>query len=290
MLAYIDYPGSREIVTNPLELINRYRSFPGALVSTIVMVGGVDVNEDYFKVWASLTGSRRLIEDAYGEVWSYIKGIADDEDLVSLVMRVYEESSELVDLVALSNALKLFLGLNIYDLGLAIIYENPLMALNGVRMELRTGRALLAKRHRVEDIELNTALVLQPETNRQVVDWGNPGVLPASGAIGDESVSDPAFTILTSGIRFLKEIETPFRQAAQRPAEAWSSGPLRNRSKQVEHPQLYIRLSLHYQVLLRWRRGLSQGTCPQPGQGPASLCSLRQTEAGLREDHRDHSP
>jgi len=205
MLAYIDYPGSREIVTNPLELINRYRSFPGALVSTIVMIGGVDVNEDYFKVWASLTGSRRLIEDAYGEVWSYIKGIADDEDLVSLVMRVYEESSELVDLVALSNALKLFLGLNIYDLGLAIIYENPLMALNGVRMELRTGRALLAKRHRVEDIELNTALVLQPETNRQVVDWGNPGVLPASGAIGDESVSDPAFTILTSGIRLISK-------------------------------------------------------------------------------------
>jgi hypothetical protein len=205
MLAYIDYPGSREIVTNPLELINRYRSFPGALVSTIVMIGGVDVNEDYFKVWASLTGNRQLIEDTYSEIWSYIKGVANDKDLISLVMRIYEKSGELIDLVALSNALKLFLGLNIYDLGLAVIYENPLMVLNGVRMELRTGRALLTRRHRVEDIELSTVLVLQPETNRQVVDWGNPGVLPASGTIGDETVSDPAFTILTSGIKLISK-------------------------------------------------------------------------------------
>lgn len=203
MLAYIDYPGDRRIVTGVNELIEAYKSFPGALASTIVMIGGVgEVNEDYFKAWLSVTGSRGIVEDTYGEVASYIKGLAGDRDLVSLVMRAYGETRELIDLIALSNALKLFLNLNIYDLGLAVIYENPLMALNGLRVELRSGgRALMTGRHRVEGIELSTALILQHDSSKVMVDWGNPGVLPASSAVGDESISDPAYTALMSGVK-----------------------------------------------------------------------------------------
>ena len=197
MLAYIDYPGDRKIVTNLTELISEFKIFPGALASTIIMIGGVEVNEDYFKAWASITGSRRIVEDTYGEIWSYIKGVTGSSDLISLIMRVYEESSDLTDVIALSNALKLFLGFNIYDLGLAVIYENPMAVLNGERVELKRGKTLLTKRHLMGDLSLNTALILQGESSNRIVDWGNPGVLPASNIIGDESVSDPAYTALS---------------------------------------------------------------------------------------------
>ncbi|WP_156769791.1 hypothetical protein [Caldivirga maquilingensis] len=200
MLAYIDYPGDRKIITSLAELINEYKSFPGALISTIVMIGGVEINEDYFKAWVSITGSRRIIEDTYGEIWSYIKGVSGNNDIVSLIMRAYEEAGDLADVIALSNALKLFLGFNIYDLGLAVIYENPLSVLNGRRVELRRGKTLLMKKHLMGDLKLNTALILQGELNDKVVDWSNPGVLPASNEIGDESVSDPAYTLLSLNI------------------------------------------------------------------------------------------
>ena len=197
MLSYIDYPGDRKIVTNLAELISEYKLFPGALASTIVMISKVEVNDDYFKAWVSITGNRRIVEDAYGEIWSYIKGVSGDSDIVSLIMRTYEESSDLTDIIALSNALKLFLGFNIYDLGLAVIYENPMVVLNGGRVELRRGKTLLTKMHIMGDLKLNTALILQSESSKKVVDWGNPGVLPASNVIGDEAISDPAYTALT---------------------------------------------------------------------------------------------
>ncbi|WP_291765365.1 hypothetical protein [Caldivirga sp. UBA161] len=200
MLAYIDYPGDRKIVTNLTELISEFKLFPGALASAIIMIGGVEVNEDYFKVWASITGSRRIIEDTYGEIWSYIKGVSGSSDIISLIMRVYEESSDLIDVIALSNALKLFLGFNMYDLGLAVIYENPMAVLNRERVELRRGKTLLTKRHLMGDLSLNTALILQGESSSKIVDWGNPGVLPASNVVGDESVSDPAYTALAFDI------------------------------------------------------------------------------------------
>lgn len=201
LVAYVDHPDIGRVFTKLGDLVGVFKDFPGAVVSTIVMVGGVEPSEEYFKAWLSVTHNRSIVEDTYAEVLSYLKGVTGPGDLRGLVLRAYENSDNLTDLYALSNALKIFLDINIYDLGLAVLYENPLGVVYGRRISgLGLGRALMRKSHRIGSILVNTALIIQGESRAYVVDWGNPGILPASQAIGDENLSDPAYTALSLGV------------------------------------------------------------------------------------------
>ena len=199
MIIYVDYPEYRGFITRLGDYIGLLSRFPGALISSIVIVGGVELTREYFEEWARITGNVRIAEDTYAEVASYIKGVSNERDLVDLVLRAYAELGSFTDIVALSNALKIFLNISILDLGLAIIYENPLLVANGLRVDMRIGDALARRMMNVGGLNVNTALVMQ-QGAKSMVDWGNPGVIPASNVVGSEDVSDPAFTAMAFNV------------------------------------------------------------------------------------------
>jgi hypothetical protein len=216
MLAYIDYPEWRKLIESTEELDALLSRNMRQALSLIVMIGGDyddSINSTFLKVWNGLTGNKGFIEDVYALSTQYRRGlIKADELTIGIINLLNKRRFSLVDLIMMSNYMKLVNDINLLDLGLMVLYENPESILAGAREPPDIIPNRILSRELELDLEARCMVVKrtfsvhvsrQYDSNIYVIDWSNPGVVPYSkfavSRVGDVEVSDPVFS---SFVRF----------------------------------------------------------------------------------------
>ncbi|MCG2865455.1 MAG: hypothetical protein RXN89_04765 [Vulcanisaeta sp.] len=216
MLAYIDYPEWRKLIESTEELDALLSRNMRQALSLIVMIGGDyddSINSTFLKVWNGLTGNKGFIEDVHALSTQYRRGlIKADELTIGIINLLNKRRFSLVDLIMMSNYMKLVNDINLLDLGLMVLYENPESILAGAREPPDIIPNRILSRELELDLEARCMVVKrtfsvhvsrQYDSNIYVIDWSNPGVVPYSkfavSRVGDVEVSDPVFS---SFVRF----------------------------------------------------------------------------------------
>ncbi|WP_069807257.1 hypothetical protein [Vulcanisaeta thermophila] len=211
MLAYIDYPGWRRLITDFNELNRVLTEDIRRAASLIVMIGGgydASMDSDFLRVWYGVTDNRSLIEDVNAMVVQVRRGLMGLDELGAELVRTLDKRRYgLIDLIMMNNYLKLTLDVNAYDLGLIILYENPESILVGIREPGDLIPNKLMSRELEVDLDAKCMVVKrrfsiyvskQFKSGVNVVDWSNPGIVPytkfTSMRINGVEVSDPIFT------------------------------------------------------------------------------------------------
>jgi hypothetical protein len=211
VLAYIDHPEWRRLIEDSETLDAILSRNIRQALSLIVMMGGDyddSIDSAFLRVWNGLTGNTSFIEDVHALAVQYRRGLIKVDELIRGFVNILSKRSfSLVDLVMMSNYMKLINDINLLDLGLIVLYENPESILAGVREppDVIPNRILT----RELEVELNmkctiTRRVFSVHVSRQydsgiyVVDWSNPGIVPYSkfveSRIEGVEVSDPIFS------------------------------------------------------------------------------------------------
>ena len=217
MLLYVDHGACRDIYTSVDRYLSLLRDKPWAILSTLPYI--IESNEEREKlvdkileIWLKITGSLRLVEDVYVLSRWFRVGMLSRSDLARKLVRLLSEVDHYLEDLSLMNMfLKISTGLALPDIGLIVIYENPLLVEQGVRQRpLPVSRPVLRRAARaiyesriskgLRELELEYTVVRNVGLDRPaIVDWSSLGMYPFSSQrqsiVNDQEVADPLLVV-----------------------------------------------------------------------------------------------
>ncbi len=213
MIVYIDHPLSRGFVTDIAKLRDVIDKNIGVLTALVVMDVEEDLRDKLSNVildyWLKLTGNAELIERIYVAIDQLARGIIDIRKFtVSLIKALMTRELYIEDLYLINIFMKSRLGLNVLDLDLIVVYENPQSVVQGLRLDLSGLKGVVLSREvtltykvrdKVRRYGIKVVVARQTSSSRVcVVDMFSNGLYPytpySQHVHNNGSLADPVLT------------------------------------------------------------------------------------------------
>ncbi|GEM_PF-6355771 len=270
MLTYIDHALYRGYIKNIEKLEEIFHKKPALSLALVI----IDVNSEerdklrklLLETWSRLTGNRVLIEELVSLIHGLEKNIISIDkfrrDLIKVLSR---HDFHFEDLSLFNVYMKTILDMNILDLDLVIIYENPQLVINGYRQKPITMPGVLLRREvlveygKGKKFNLEVVILIQrAKKSLAVIDWSSNGLIPYTptpqSLIDNFEVGDPIFTSyynygvkLRSSIRDYDKVIVPVSTSSYYPCSELLKGvPILNlprtlRKREIEDIISYLR-------------------------------------------------
>ncbi len=199
LLIYVDHGAFRKLYERLEEYIKDVEEHSWIILSTIPIVLSYEpVDNDIIwnlaNKWLSITYSTRYVESIVVLLEHYRRRIIGEKEFIIKMLHTISEKLEYIEDLYLTNILmKIATNMAFPDLGILVIYEDPLSIEQGRRAGLVDISNVLVKKklkvvyeskiHRsIRTLEINTAIVRKKSSSTIVVtDWSNLGLYPYSG-------------------------------------------------------------------------------------------------------------
>jgi len=221
---YVDHGACRGVFTKIEDLAKLLEDKYWAILSTLPYIIESEyerekLSQKIVDIWLKITSSTRFVEDIYVTVrWFKINELSVS-DLARKIIKILSEVNHyLEDIVLMNIFLKVETGLALPDIGLVVVYENPLLVEQGIRQRpIPITRAVLRRSakvvyesklaRRVKELELEYVILRNVGSDKPViVDWSCLGVYPYSSQtqsiVNEQEVADPVLvTYLTHKVK-----------------------------------------------------------------------------------------
>ncbi|OYT27129.1 MAG: hypothetical protein B6V02_00455 [Thermoprotei archaeon ex4572_64] len=262
MLAYIDHALYRGYVESIEKLEEIFHKKPALSITLVI----IDVNSEerdklrklLLETWSRLTGNKVLIEELVSLTHGLEKNIVSIDKFRRDLIKIFSKHDfHFEDLSLLNIYMKTILDMNVLDLDLVIIYENPQLVINGYRQKPITMPGVLLRREvlveygRGRKFNLEVVILIQrAKRNLVVIDWSSNGLIPytptSQSLIDNFEVGDPVFTSyynygvkLRSSIRNYDKVIVPVSTSSYHPcSELLREVPILNLPKTLKEREI----------------------------------------------------
>ncbi len=215
MLAYVDHGAARGLYKDADVLIRRIDEVKWLILSLLVYRVEEErrekLAEKILEKWLNITASVRYVEDIYTTLVAFRnKMIKTESELARKILRLVSEVKHYLEDLYLTNVLmKVLVDKAFPDIGLIVVYENPLEVEQGRRQKPLNIRNVLIRREAeaVYESRLSKSIrhlvleyvILRKQTRSSIVliDWNCMGMYPyssSSTSIADGAeVADPCY-------------------------------------------------------------------------------------------------
>ncbi|GEM_PF-4573937 len=215
MLAYVDHGAARGLYRDADALVKKIDEVKWLILSLLVYKvedeNREKIAQKIVEKWLNITASVRYVEDIYTTLVAYRnKMIKTDAELARKILRLISEVKHYLEDVYLTNVLmKVLIDKAFPDIGLIVVYENPLEVEQGRRQRPLNVRNVVLRREAetVYESKLSKSirrlaleyviLRKQVRTRRVVIDWNCMGMYPYSSSstsiVNNVEVADPCY-------------------------------------------------------------------------------------------------
>ncbi len=232
MLAYVDHGAARGLYTNVGDLLKKIDEVKWIILSLLIYEIAENEKEKVvgkiIEKWLNITASARFVEDVYTTIIAYNNRIIKtDQELARKLVKIVSEVKHYIeDLYLMNTILKVLTGKALPDIGLLVVYENPLEVEQGRRQRpLRIRNTLLRREAEavyesklcksIKRLNIEYVIVRKVVTKPQIklIDWNCMGLYPYSPSLDSvvqgKEVAEPCLcAYLKHGVDIVSTIST----------------------------------------------------------------------------------